>query len=50
MVHGFFYYPQVDRIGAGFLGRVQIDRFRNIDLTVIGDVDLIARLSGCGDR
>ena len=49
MMTGFEYYLQSGRIDVGFLGGAQIDRFGNINSTVIGDYDdPIVRLPGSG--
>lgn len=49
MVQGFGYYLQAGRIDVGFLGGAQIDRWGNINSTVIGDYDdPTARLPGSG--
>jgi len=46
---GFNYYLQAGRIDAGFLGGAQIDRYGNINSTVIGDYDdPDVRLPGSG--
>ena len=45
----FAYYLQAGRIDVGFLGAAQIDRFGNINTTVIGDYDAPkVRLPGSG--
>src|SRR3954464_8464231 len=45
----FNYWLQAGRIGVGFLGAAQIDRFGNINTTVIGDYrDPRVRLPGAG--
>ncbi len=45
----FSYWLQAGRIDVGFLGAAQIDRFANINTTVIGDYDAPAvRLPGAG--
>ncbi len=45
----FAYWLQAGRIGVGFLGAAQIDRFANINTTVIGDYDKPdVRLPGAG--
>jgi glutaconate CoA-transferase, subunit B len=45
----FNYWLQPGRIDVGFLGAAQIDRFANINTTVIGDYDTPAvRLPGAG--
>jgi glutaconate CoA-transferase subunit B len=45
----FNYWVQPGRIDVGFLGAAQIDRFANINTTVIGDYDAPAvRLPGAG--
>jgi glutaconate CoA-transferase, subunit B len=45
----FSYWLQGDRIDVGFLGAAQIDRFGNLNSTVIGDYDAPAvRLPGAG--
>jgi glutaconate CoA-transferase, subunit B len=45
----FNYWVQPGRIGVGFLGAAQIDRFANINTTVIGDYDHPkVRLPGAG--
>jgi glutaconate CoA-transferase subunit B len=45
----FAYWLQPGRIGVGFLGGAQIDRFGNLNSTVIGDYDEPAvRLPGAG--
>lgn len=45
----FNYWLQAGRIDAGFLGAAQIDRFANINTTVIGDyADPKVRLPGAG--
>ena len=36
----FNYWVQPGRIDVGFLGAAQIDRFANINTTVIGDYDV----------
>ena len=51
----FAYWLQAGRIDVGFLGAAQLDRFGNINSTVIGDYDHpTTRLPGCrrraGDR
>jgi len=49
MMDGFSYYLQGGRIDTGFLGGAQIDRFGNINSTVIGDYeDPKVRLPGSG--
>ncbi|WP_423747435.1 CoA-transferase (plasmid) [Haladaptatus sp. SPP-AMP-3] len=49
MVHGFGYYLQAGRIDVGFLGGAQIDRYGNINSTVIGDYENpTVRLPGSG--
>lgn len=49
MVNGFNYYLQANRLDVGFLGGAQIDKYGNINSTVIGDYDdPIARLPGSG--
>jgi glutaconate CoA-transferase subunit B len=49
MVEVFNYYLQGGRIDVGFLGGAQVDRFGNINSTVIGDYDRpTARLPGSG--
>ena len=49
MVQGFGYYLQAGRIDVGFLGGAQIDRWGNINSTVIGDYDdPDVRLPGSG--
>jgi glutaconate CoA-transferase subunit B len=49
MVQGFGYYLQAGRIDVGFLGGAQIDRYGNINSTVIGDYDdPTVRLPGSG--
>jgi glutaconate CoA-transferase subunit B len=49
MVDLFGYYLQGGRIDVGFLGAAQIDRFGNINTTVIGDYDAPrTRLPGSG--
>ncbi|WP_227379819.1 CoA-transferase subunit beta [Haladaptatus halobius] len=49
MVQGFGYYLQAGRIDVGFLGGAQIDRYGNINSTVIGDYeDPKVRLPGSG--
>ena len=45
----FNYWLQAGRIDVGFLGAAQIDRFANINTTVIGDYDQPkVRLPGAG--
>ncbi|MGI8754107.1 MAG: CoA-transferase subunit beta [Acidimicrobiales bacterium] len=45
----FTYWLQPGRIGVGFLGGAQIDRFANLNSTVIGDYDEpTVRLPGAG--
>ena len=45
----FSYWLQAGRIDVGFLGAAQIDRFANINTTVIGDYDQpTTRLPGAG--
>ncbi len=45
----FAYWLQAGRIGVGFLGGAQIDRFANLNSTVIGDYDEpTVRLPGAG--
>jgi len=45
----FSYWLQAGRIDVGFLGAAQIDRFANINTTVIGDYDTpTVRLPGAG--
>jgi glutaconate CoA-transferase subunit B len=45
----FSYWLQAGRIDVGFLGAAQIDRFANINTTVIGDYDApTVRLPGAG--
>ena len=47
--NGFNYYLQAGRIDAGFLGGAQVDRYGNINSTVIGDYDdPDVRLPGSG--
>ncbi|EMA27055.1 CoA-transferase subunit beta [Haloarcula japonica] len=49
MIQGFGYYLQAGRIDVGFLGGAQIDRYGNINSTVIGDYeDPKVRLPGSG--
>lgn len=49
MLNGFSYYLQGGRIDVGFLGGAQVDRYGNINSTVIGDYDDPAvRLPGSG--
>lgn len=49
MMNGFSYYLQGGRIDVGFLGGAQVDRFGNINSTVIGDYsDPTVRLPGSG--
>ncbi|MCD2204045.1 CoA-transferase subunit beta [Halobacterium sp. KA-6] len=49
MARGFGYYLQAGRIDVGFLGGAQIDRWGNINSTVIGDYDdPTVRLPGSG--
>jgi glutaconate CoA-transferase subunit B len=49
MVEIFSYWLEGGRIGLGFLGAAQIDRFANINSTVIGDYDSPSvRLPGAG--
>ena len=49
MLDGFQYYLQAGRLDVGFLGGAQIDRFGNINSTVIGEYeDPIVRLPGSG--
>ncbi|RQG87891.1 CoA-transferase subunit beta [Natrarchaeobius halalkaliphilus] len=49
MTKGFGYYLQAGRIDVGFLGGAQIDRWGNINSTVIGDYDdPTVRLPGSG--
>ncbi|WP_121743392.1 CoA-transferase subunit beta [Natronorubrum halophilum] len=49
MIQGFGYYLQSGRIDVGFLGGAQIDRYGNINSTVIGDYDdPTVRLPGSG--
>ena len=44
----FAYWLQAGRIDVGFLGAAQLDRFGNINSTVIGDYDSRTRLPGAG--
>jgi len=45
----FAYWLQSGRIDVGFLGAAQIDRFANLNSTVIGEYDRpLVRLPGCG--
>jgi glutaconate CoA-transferase, subunit B len=45
----FSYYLQAGRVDVGFLGAAQIDRYGNLNSTVIGDYDAPAtRLPGAG--
>src|SRR4051794_39853014 len=45
----FTYWLQAGRIDVGFLGAAQIDRFANLNTTVVGDYDAPAvRLPGAG--
>src|SRR5262245_32898829 len=49
IVEIFSYWLQAGRVDLGFLGAAQIDRFGNINTTVIGDYDKPAvRLPGAG--
>lgn len=49
MVEVFYYYLQGGLIDVGFLGGAQVDRFGNINSTVIGDYDHpTVRLPGSG--
>lgn len=49
MMDGFSYYLQGGRIDVGFLGGAQVDRYGNINSTVIGDYDdPTVRLPGSG--
>lgn len=49
MTQGFGYYLQAGRVDVGFLGGAQIDRWGNINSTVIGDYDdPTVRLPGSG--
>lgn len=49
MIDGFRKYLQSGRIDVGFLGGAQIDRWGNINSTIIGDYeDPIVRLPGSG--
>lgn len=49
MIQGFGYYLQPGRIDVGFLGGAQIDRYGNLNTTVIGDYDdPKVRLPGSG--
>ncbi|WP_254761898.1 CoA-transferase subunit beta [Natrinema marinum] len=49
MLNGFSYYLQGGRIDVGFLGGAQVDKYGNINSTVIGDYDDPAvRLPGSG--
>lgn len=49
MIQGFGYYLQSGRIDVGFLGGAQIDRYGNLNSTVIGDYDdPNVRLPGSG--
>lgn len=49
MMQGFGYYLQSGRIDVGFLGGAQIDRYGNVNSTVIGDYDdPKVRLPGSG--
>ncbi len=49
MIEGFEYYLQAGRLDVGFLGGAQIDKYGNINSTVIGDYeDPIVRLPGSG--
>ena len=49
MYQGFSMYLQAERIDAGFIGGAQIDRWGNINSTVIGDYeDPTVRLPGSG--
>ncbi|MDS0475224.1 CoA-transferase [Natrinema sp. 1APR25-10V2] len=49
MFNGFSYYLQGGRIDVGFLGGAQVDKYGNINSTVIGDYDDPAvRLPGSG--
>src|SRR5699024_11806993 len=46
----FNYWLQAGRIDVGFLGAAQIDRYANINTTVLGDYqDPKVRLPGAGD-
>lgn len=45
----FTYWLQAGRIDVGFLGAAQVDRFGNINTTVVGDYrDPVTRLPGAG--
>ena len=45
----FSYYLQAGRVDVGFLGAAQIDRYGNLNSTVIGDYDRpLTRLPGAG--
>jgi len=49
MYQGFSYYLQAGRVDVGFLGGAQVDRWGNINSTVIGDYDdPNVRLPGSG--
>jgi glutaconate CoA-transferase subunit B len=49
MLELFGYYLQGGRVDVGFLGAAQIDRFGNINTTVIGDYEApLTRLPGSG--
>ena len=48
MLELFGYYLQRGLVDVGFLGAAQIDRFGNINTTVIGDY--ATRRRGCPDR
>ncbi|ELY38935.1 CoA-transferase subunit beta [Natronorubrum tibetense] len=49
MRNGFNYYLQAGRLDVGFLGGAQIDKYGNINSTVIGDYDdPTVRLPGSG--
>ena len=49
MLHLFGYYLQGGRVDVGFLGAAQIDRYGNINTTVIGDYAApVTRLPGSG--
>lgn len=49
MIQGFGYYLQAGRIDVGFLSGAQIDRYGNINSTVIGEYDdPTVRLPGSG--
>ena len=49
MLNGFSYYLQGGRIDVGFLGGAQVDKYGNINSTVIGDYeDPDVRLPGSG--